>query len=375
MDPTPEHPNTPDKPVELGKPAGSEQLQPGQQAVPDPTMVAWSPGQPYGADPGQQSVPGQPAWGQQGVPGQQGWGQPAADQQAWGQQSAPGQQAWGQPDPQGTGGQWPQPEGAAPYGAQPSYQGAAPYPGDPAYGTSYPQPAPYPGAPGYPAAPYPGPPQGTNGFAIAALITGLLGMCLLSVPFGVIGLSQIKDRNQQGKGLAITGLVLTAVWAVVGVVLFAVGVTNTKDTDTDSFSPPSVNFTPPSVNFSTPSLPTTTASPGGYTLLRNLKDGDCVNGVHRKTSISGATVTSCSGPHDAEVFLNFSLPNWTGDQQSKDFAETKCAEVFDRIDAKKAGLSYLYYRPHSQSEWNSDPTVQCIAINDDETKLTSKLPR
>ncbi|WP_067567486.1 DUF4190 domain-containing protein [Nocardia acidivorans] len=373
MDPNPpEHPNTPgpDKPVELGKP-----LEPGQRPPADPTVVAWPSGQHQNVDPTQQGVPGRQGWGQPAD--QQQWGQPAAGPQGWGQPAD--QQSWGQPAQPNTGGQWPnQPDPGAPYGAQPSYQGAAPYPGypeNPAYGQPYPQPGPYSGTPGYPAAPYSGPPQGTNGFAIAALITGLLGMCLLSVPFGVIALSQIKDRNQQGKGLAITGLALTGVWAVVGVVIFAVGVSGSKDSSTDSYSPPSVNFTPPSINFSTPSLPTTTASSGGYTLLRNLKDGDCVNGVHRKTSISGATVTPCSGPHDAEVFLNFSLPSWTGDQQSKDYAETKCSEVFDRIDAKTSGLSYLYYRPHSQSEWSTDPTVQCVAINDNETQLTGKLPR
>ncbi|MEV6069006.1 DUF4190 domain-containing protein [Nocardia sp. NPDC052001] len=360
----PNHPNSPDKPVGLDKQAGGEQ--PAQPSAPDPTVVAWSSQQP--------PYPGAPAQDQQAAWGQPQW--PNQSDPAYGaQQPYPGQPGYTAP-----GGYPEQPGYTAPggYPEQPGYAPAGGFPADP-YGGSggyqqfpppqYPQPYPPQG----PA----GPPQGTNGFAIAALITGLLGMCLLSVPFGVISLSQIKDRNQQGKGLAITGLILTGVWALVGVIVFAVGVADTKDS-VDSISPPPSFSMPAIPSFSVPALPTTTApstSGAGYTLLRNLKDGDCVNGVHRKVSISGATVTSCTSAHDGEVFLNFNLPSFQGDQQSKDYAETKCAEVFDRIDSKVSGLSYLYYRPHSQSEWNTDPSVQCIAIQDDETKLNSKLPR
>ena len=58
--------------------------------------------------------------------------------------------------------------------------------------------------------------RGTNGLAIAALITGIVSL-LSTWPFGFIGiapvimgdisLNQCKDRGQEGKGLAIAGLI------------------------------------------------------------------------------------------------------------------------------------------------------------------------
>lgn len=53
---------------------------------------------------------------------------------------------------------------------------------------------------------------GTNGFAIAALVLGILWLCglgsLLALIFGIVALSQIKRSGQGGKGMAIAGIVL-----------------------------------------------------------------------------------------------------------------------------------------------------------------------
>ncbi|MCL2150111.1 MAG: DUF4190 domain-containing protein [Dehalococcoidia bacterium] len=49
----------------------------------------------------------------------------------------------------------------------------------------------------------------TNGFAIAALVLGLVGMSPLAIIFGVLSLKQIgQDPNLDGRGMAIAGLVL-----------------------------------------------------------------------------------------------------------------------------------------------------------------------
>lgn len=63
--------------------------------------------------------------------------------------------------------------------------------------------------PGYPPPPvgYPQPTRPTNGMAIAALICGLL-FAPLGIIFGHISLSQIRRTGEQGRGLAIAGLVL-----------------------------------------------------------------------------------------------------------------------------------------------------------------------
>ena len=53
--------------------------------------------------------------------------------------------------------------------------------------------------------------QGTNGYAIASLVLGIVGMLIgsiLAVVFGHMALGQIRRTGQSGRGLAIAGLVL-----------------------------------------------------------------------------------------------------------------------------------------------------------------------
>ena len=128
------------------------------------------------------------------------YGQPAYGQPGHGQQSAYGQQpAYGQP----------------PYG---QVGGPGQVPPPPPYGP----PGGYP-AYGYPAATASG---GTNGMAIASLVLGILWLywigSILALIFGYIALGQIKrNPQQQGKGMAIAGVVLG--W--VGVALIVIGLT------------------------------------------------------------------------------------------------------------------------------------------------------
>ena len=136
---------------------------------------------------------------------------------------------------------------------QPGYQDAQGYggpsypPPPPQYGQPYP-PATYGGnyggPPGYagpydPYHPYRDRSHETNGMAIGSLVTsvagGLLGIPLSFVCFigilipivgvvlGVVALGQIKRSNQQGRGLAIAGIVIGATAAVL-LVLLVLGV-------------------------------------------------------------------------------------------------------------------------------------------------------
>ena len=73
-------------------------------------------------------------------------------------------------------------------------------------------------------------PTKTNGLAVASLVLGILTLCgigsFLAVVFGHTALSQIKkDPYQQGRGLAIAGLVLGYIGlAIAAFVLLIVGV-------------------------------------------------------------------------------------------------------------------------------------------------------
>jgi peptidyl-prolyl cis-trans isomerase B (cyclophilin B) len=78
----------------------------------------------------------------------------------------------------------------------------------PPYGPYPPPPGPYAGSYGYPG--YPGypPPRGTNALAIASLVFAFM-FVPLGIVFGHVSLSQIKKTGEEGRGLAIAGLVIS----------------------------------------------------------------------------------------------------------------------------------------------------------------------
>jgi hypothetical protein len=103
------------------------------------------------------------------------------------------------------------------------------YPADaglppPVYPTPY-APGPYP-AYDYPADPYyPHRPPGTNGKAVAALVSALAGLlcCGLSsvagLILGIMGMRETRRTGQDGFGLALAGTIIGAL-VIVGWVLY-----------------------------------------------------------------------------------------------------------------------------------------------------------
>lgn len=130
--------------------------------------------------------------------------------------------------------------------AAPAY-GQTPPPNQ--YGTpppNYQQPYPQPGPGGYQQPPYGPPPYGqspygpppygygvpasprTNGLAIASLICGIFGgffgvAWIAALITGFIALKQTRERGENGRGMAIAGIVLGFLW-VIGFILLIVAV-------------------------------------------------------------------------------------------------------------------------------------------------------
>ncbi len=156
---------------------------------PAPSSDAGSP-VPQGYDPAQQGYD----------PAQQGYG-PAPS----GYEARPG----GYEEP-----------GSAPGGRQAGDPGTPPYyyasqtgygetPATSGYGSGY-------------ASSYPAPSRGTDGFAIAALVTGILGLAIVPLILGILAIARINRSGQDGKGLAIAGIVLGVI-GIVGWILIVVG--------------------------------------------------------------------------------------------------------------------------------------------------------
>jgi hypothetical protein len=125
--------------------------------------------------------------------------------------------AYGQQPPQY--GQPPYSQQPPPYGQQPPQYGQPPYGQQP---PPYGQQPPQYGQPPY--GQYGGPPmnQGTNGLAIASVILAFL-CSPAGLVCGIVAKSQIKTRGGGGDGLATVGIVLSAAFFVLGIILFATG--------------------------------------------------------------------------------------------------------------------------------------------------------
>ena len=118
---------------------------------------------------------------------------------------------------------------APPAPPAPAY-GAPQTPPAPAYGAPEVPPAPAYGAPAYgaPAAGYGQPafasaPK-TNTFAIVSLVASIAGLFtgitfLIGIIFGHLSLSQIKKSGENGRGMAIAGLIIGYIGLVVGIIV------------------------------------------------------------------------------------------------------------------------------------------------------------
>ncbi|UQX03241.1 DUF4190 domain-containing protein [Streptomyces sp. RerS4] len=122
------------------------------------------------------------------------------------------------------------------YPAQPD-PGAYAYPGPPPAQPTYGHPG-YPGHPGYLGHPgypgYPGYRPMSNGFGIASLVLGILGVVtcwvglLFAIPavvFGILGRGKANRGEADNGPMALAGIILGAVGIVLGLLLVALMVT------------------------------------------------------------------------------------------------------------------------------------------------------
>lgn len=119
---------------------------------------------------------------------------------------------------------------------------ADPYSTPPTSGTPY-SPPPPPAAPYTPYGGYQQVPasSGSNGMAIASMVLGIVGVLLcwcygigalpglIGAILGHVSLKQIKERGQEGRGMALTGIItgwIAVALVVVGIVIVAILIAN-----------------------------------------------------------------------------------------------------------------------------------------------------
>lgn len=203
--------------------------------------------------------------------------------------------------------------------------------------------------PGYmltPVGPPPPPPAptptGRNGFAVAALLTGIFGGFFISPIFAIMGLSEIRKTGQRGKGFAIAGLALSVVWLAVPVLFVTGYFAQLPDRDAAG-----------------------DVIAEGKELIFNLSVGDCLDEVAPGMRFR-VTVLPCAEPHDGEMFARFDLPggSWPGDEETEAQASESCyAELAAYAPSAYAdeNVSIVFFSPSRSTWYDGDREVICLS--------------
>lgn len=200
----------------------------------------------------------------------------------------------------------------------------------------------------------PPPVKGTNGFAVAGLVLGILGGALLSTVFSLVALSQIKKNGGQGRGMAIAGLVLSGLWVVGVVTVVAIGLSSTADRGGSG-----------------------EVVGAGSVSVKDLRVGDCVEEWAEKASVLTVRLTPCAQPHDAQVVAEDDLVTrdeaYPGDDEVSRMAEDLCSGKVDALDDSRLPEtgSIAYFRPLEASWQDGDRKVSCLVVAD--VPMTSSL--
>lgn len=187
-----------------------------------------------------------------------------------------------------------------------------------------------------------GTPVSVNALAVAALVLGLL--CFLPVAglvLGLVALRQIKRTGQSGRGMAITGVVLSCAGAVLWAAVLSTGLASRA---WEGF---------------------TDAARGNEVLA--LEEGECFvapGGLEGDTY--DVDTVPCASGHDGEVFGIVTLPGgaYPGEAEVGDLAEERCDALQDQYAmdtwALPADVDVYYLMPSPESWRHGDRVITCV---------------
>ncbi|AJR30136.1 DUF4190 domain-containing protein [Mycolicibacterium fortuitum] len=176
----------------------------------------------------------------------------------------------------------------------------------------------------------PSPP--TTGWAVAALIFGIIGGAVIGIICGLVALSKIRSGRSGGRGLAVAGLTLSGLWIVIGIIAIVVVVAVPSDSE-DHFVPAAGTCF--------------AAEPDG-----NFEESD---------------VLPCDQPHKVEVFAVFTVAGdqYPGDPAAEKFVD-RCNSAYAAYAAEDApDMDIEALRPTAQTWDEGVRTVKCLAVSTD----------
>ncbi|ROO85038.1 putative regulator of septum formation [Actinocorallia herbida] len=209
--------------------------------------------------------------------------------------------------------------------------GSVPPPGQgSAYGQVPGSQGPYPQGPYLPGAPVPGGrDRPRNGLAIGALVFGVIGGVCVSVPLAIAALVRVRRTGGPGTGMAIAGIVLSAVWLAAGSLVAALVFAVADEMEEVK-----------------------------------LTQGACFNAPVEDESLVERTMTNCAKPHMYQVLSVEALGEgpYPGDGEVVRRGEEKCLGRWDGalLQSPYAETHRLTYALPTRVAWPFDKTVACL---------------
>jgi Domain of unknown function (DUF4190)/Septum formation len=181
--------------------------------------------------------------------------------------------------------------------------------------------------------PEPQRPRGTNGWAIAAFVLGILGGTILSVIFAIVALFQIRGRHQRGRGLAVAALVISAAWIAIIASVIAYGL----------------------------------SARGKTVQATDLTTGDCVKDAYESQLPTRVKRVNCDRPHYGEVFAILTLPDATypGEEPLRARGDECGPTFFDYAPNSPEGPTFRVAVAYPTADgWaNGERSVVCVAVS------------
>jgi hypothetical protein len=187
-----------------------------------------------------------------------------------------------------------------------------------------------------------------------SFVLGIVAIIPVSVVAGIVALRRIRRLGQGGTGLAIAGLVLSAVWLVVFV---AAGVlSNGTATRQDT---------------------TGRITHRGNLGVFALAAGDCFDNPTSQSNIESVTAIPCTQAHDSQVFAKFTVAGsdsaYPGQAALNKTADRGCNARTGTIDRAKAtsAMTIRVLFPERDAWAGGERTVSCLIVNPTPTLRSS----
>ena len=187
----------------------------------------------------------------------------------------------------------------------------------------------------------------TEPLAIASLATAVVGLGPVGVGLGIAALLRTRRLGTRGRGLALAGIVVGAVWTLVALALAAMA-----------------------VMMAIGSRPLPRDVPRAQDAhARQLVAGNCVDPLPADGNIDLVHVVPCAKPHAALVITQYAFEpdaTWPGQAAADRRVATAC-----QLSAAEsaAGLTPLTWAPTAESWRHGDRTGLCLIHNPAGTPL------